>query len=92
MPTWHGAQLKHRDNFTFSFYLFTCTVETPPSYNLPTLLILFVRMSCSSQSECGYHSSIAGGMHSAWIETTLCNIKHYVAKIPYRAANPNPEE
>jgi len=22
MPPWHGAQLKHRDNFTFNFYTF----------------------------------------------------------------------
>jgi hypothetical protein len=22
-PSWCGAQLKHRDNFTFTFYLFT---------------------------------------------------------------------
>jgi hypothetical protein len=25
VPSWHGAQLKHRDNFTFTFY---CLMET----------------------------------------------------------------
>jgi len=25
-PSWHGTQLKQEDNFTFSFYLFSCLV------------------------------------------------------------------
>jgi hypothetical protein len=46
MPSWHGAQLKHRDNFTFTFTLLSCFSPLSDAFYYPSRKnVSFVLMS-----------------------------------------------